>query len=106
MAKKERNGIGGLGGEEITWHCVLTPSYTHFLQASRPDSHYITPHFELKWFDFNDLVDNYSDTCFMIGFDMEAFLFLIDVIIFMGVFLREKNVQDKVLEFMRVRYFE
>ena len=42
----------------------------------------------------------------MIGFDMEAFLFLIDVIIFMGVFLREKNVQDKVLEFMRVRYFE
>ena len=36
-----------VGGGEITWHCVLTPSYAHFLQDLWPDSHYITPHFDL-----------------------------------------------------------
>ena len=47
MSKKCGNGIGWMGGGEITWHCVLTPSYAHFLPVLWPDSHYITPHFDL-----------------------------------------------------------
>ena len=38
-----------VGGGEITWHCVLTPSYAHFLQDLWPDSHYITPKYKCKY---------------------------------------------------------
>ena len=88
MAKKSGMGLVVWGARKLPGIVFLPP-----LTPTSYDPPGQIPIISRRTLSSNDLIlttwltkkdyNNYSDIFFMIGFDMEAFLFLIDVIIFL-----------------------